>query len=51
MRCQLSPKLTFFKVNYFVDVQMGAYWNEKGTGIIYNYDMYVLVGRGLPSET
>lgn len=50
--CQPSPVLTFFQVNYFVDVQSGSILERKKIGgtklfII----MYVLAGWGLPSET
>lgn len=35
--------------------EVGEYWKEKKKDrrnrIIYNYDMCVLAGRGLPSET
>lgn len=50
--CQPSPVLTFFQVNYFVDVQSGSILERKKIGgtklfII----MYVLAGWGPPSET
>lgn len=44
----------FFKVNYFVDVWGGdILQREKDmmSWIIYNYDIYVLVERGLPPGT